>query len=62
MTGSDLCASSKPWDVQLQTVNVIYEEFYRQGDFEIEAGRVPIPIMNRSLLDQQALHQVVGTL
>lgn len=58
MTGSDLCASAKPWDLQLQTVNVIYEEFYLQGDIEIKAGRVPVPIMNRSYLDQQALHQV----
>ena len=30
MTGSDLCANSKPWDLQMQTVNVIYEEFYKQ--------------------------------
>ena len=31
MTGSDLCASAKPWDQQLKTVSVIYEEFYIQG-------------------------------
>ena len=30
MTASDLCASAKPWDLQLQTVEVIYEEFYKQ--------------------------------
>ncbi len=30
MTGSDLCASSKPWDLQMQTVATIYEEFYKQ--------------------------------
>ena len=30
MTGSDLCASAKPWDLQLETVAVIYEEFYIQ--------------------------------
>ena len=30
MTGSDLCASAKPWDLQMQTVEVIYDEFYRQ--------------------------------
>ena len=30
MTGSDLCASSKPWYLQMQTVDVIYDEFYRQ--------------------------------
>ena len=59
MTGSDLCASSKPWDLQMQTVSTIYEEFYTQGDSEIEAGRCPLPIMNRSFEDQQAFHQVV---
>lgn len=30
MTASDLCSSSKPWDLQLATVTVIYEEFYSQ--------------------------------
>ena len=30
MTGSDLCASAKPWDLQMQTVEVIYDEFYNQ--------------------------------
>ena len=60
MTGADLCASSKVWDQQLQTVDLIYEEFHAQGDCEIEAGRTPMPIMNRFFLDQQAMHQVVA--
>lgn len=30
MTASDLCSSAKPWDLQLETVSVIYEEFYVQ--------------------------------
>ena len=30
MTGADLCASTKPWDVQVSTVKVIFEEFYAQ--------------------------------
>ena len=30
MTASDLCSSSKPWDLQLATIQVIYEEFYLQ--------------------------------
>ena len=37
MTGSDLCASAKPWDQQIKTVAVIYEEFYiqvRAGEYE----------------------------
>ena len=30
MTGSDLCSSTKPWDLQLLTLNDIYSEFYTQ--------------------------------
>lgn len=30
MTACDLCASAKPWDVQVETVKVIFEEFYEQ--------------------------------
>jgi len=30
MTGSDLCSAAKPWDSQVQTASVIYEEFYEQ--------------------------------
>ena len=37
MTGSDLCASAKPWDLQLETVAVIYEEFYIQVDAAIKS-------------------------
>ena len=61
MTGADLSATSKPWDLQMVTVKTIYEEFYNQGDREIIAGRQPVPIMNRIYIDQQALHQV-GTI
>ena len=38
MTGSDLCASAKPWKKQLDTVAVIYEEFYRQASKAILSG------------------------
>ena len=37
MTGSDLCASAKPWDQQLKTVSVIYEEFYIQVTKDVNA-------------------------
>lgn len=30
MTACDLCASMKPWDIQMETVKVIFEEFYAQ--------------------------------
>lgn len=58
MTASDLSASTKPWDIQVQTVKVIFEEFYLQGDAERAAGRQPISMMDRTQPDQQALSQV----
>lgn len=58
MTASDLSASAKPWEVQVKTVKVIFEEFYQQGDAEREAGRVPISMMDRHQPDQQAASQV----
>jgi cAMP and cAMP-inhibited cGMP 3',5'-cyclic phosphodiesterase 10 len=38
MTAADLCASAKPWGIQVETVKVIYEEFYLQGDAEREVS------------------------
>lgn len=58
MTGSDLCASSKPWEVQAETVRVIFEEFYDQGDAERAAGRTPIPMMDRRKPEEQPASQV----
>lgn len=58
MTASDLSASAKPWDVQVETVKVIFEEFYQQGDAEKAAGRTPISMMDRNQPDQQAASQV----
>ncbi len=58
MTGSDLCASAKPWDVQKETVKVIFEEFYEQGDYEKSVGKKPIPMMDRMQVDQQPVCQV----
>ncbi|KAG4073640.1 hypothetical protein HA402_000864 [Bradysia odoriphaga] len=58
MTASDLSASAKPWEIQVQTVKVIFEEFYQQGDAERAAGRTPISMMDREQPDQQAASQV----
>lgn len=58
MTASDLSASAKPWDIQVKTVKVIFEEFYQQGDAERLAGRPPISMMDRGQPDQQASSQV----
>ncbi|CAI9726207.1 3 3' [Octopus vulgaris] len=47
MTGADLCASAKPWDIQKETVKVVFEEFYAQGDEEKAHGSEPMPMMDR---------------
>jgi len=58
MTASDLSAAAKPWEIQSETVKVIFEEFYQQGDAERQAGRTPMPMMDRHQPDQQAASQV----
>ncbi|CAG0893464.1 unnamed protein product [Darwinula stevensoni] len=58
MTACDLCAACKHWDVQYKTSQVIFEEFYQQGDAEKVAGRTPAPMMDRDQPDQQAACQV----
>uniref|UniRef100_A0A0N4ZF26 Phosphodiesterase n=1 Tax=Parastrongyloides trichosuri TaxID=131310 RepID=A0A0N4ZF26_PARTI len=47
MTACDLIAAAKPWHVQSETVKVIFEEFYEQGDAEKMNGREPIAMMDR---------------
>uniref|UniRef100_A0A915B5E2 PDEase domain-containing protein n=1 Tax=Parascaris univalens TaxID=6257 RepID=A0A915B5E2_PARUN len=47
MTGCDLIASAKPWSVQTETVKVIFEEFYEQGDAERMNGKEPTAMMDR---------------
>lgn len=59
MTAADLSASSKPWEVQSETVKGIFEEFYDQGDAERAAGRTPMAMMDRTQTDQQANSQVM---
>ncbi|XP_050714552.1 probable 3',5'-cyclic phosphodiesterase pde-5 isoform X3 [Eriocheir sinensis] len=58
MTACDLCASAKPWEMQAETVKVIFEEFYEQGDAEKAAGKNPIPMMDRTKVNEQAESQV----
>ncbi|CAB3408797.1 unnamed protein product [Caenorhabditis bovis] len=48
MTGCDLVASAKPWNIQTETVKVIFEEFYDQGDAERIGGKEPIAMMDRT--------------
>ncbi|GIY88254.1 probable 3',5'-cyclic phosphodiesterase pde-5 [Caerostris extrusa] len=54
----DLCGSTKSWDQQKEIVKVIFEEFYDQGDVEKSQGRQPLPVMDRSKMDEQPDSQV----
>ncbi|KAL8606518.1 hypothetical protein ACOMHN_037749 [Nucella lapillus] len=47
MTSCDLCAMYKPWQTQLDLVNVIMEEFWQQGDEEKMKGMTPMAMMDR---------------
>ncbi|XP_073974523.1 probable 3',5'-cyclic phosphodiesterase pde-5 isoform X2 [Rhodnius prolixus] len=58
MTASDLSASAKPWELQVRTAEVIFQEFYEQGDAERAAGITPIAMMDRLQPEQQAASQV----
>lgn len=58
MTAADLSAAAKPWEVQVETVKVIFQEFYQQGDEERAAGREPMAMMDRDRPEEQAASQV----
>ncbi|PSN39765.1 putative 3' [Blattella germanica] len=60
MTACDLSASAKPWEVQVKTVKVIFEEFYEQGDAEKLAGHVPSPLMDRDRKCELGAIQVIN--
>lgn len=44
MTASDIIAISKPWKVQYQVAEVIYEEFFYQGDLDKLDDKIPDPV------------------
>lgn len=58
MTACDLSACAKPWKIQYETVKVIFQEFYAQGDEEKALGRTPVPMMDRDTADKLPNHQV----
>ena len=59
MTGSDLNSSSKPWETQLRTSKLVYEEFHEQGDVEKLLGWKPIPLFDRDNYAEVASMQVL---
>jgi len=59
MTGSDLGATTKPWEVQKEVAGLIAEEFWNQGDLErVELSAEPAPLMNREMSHQLPKLQV----
>ncbi|VDN03482.1 unnamed protein product [Thelazia callipaeda] len=58
MTGCDLIAAAKPWPVQTETVKIIFEEFYEQGDAERRNGQKPIAMMDRRKANEMPQMQV----
>ncbi|XP_071486930.1 dual 3',5'-cyclic-AMP and -GMP phosphodiesterase 11-like [Diadema antillarum] len=48
MTACDISAISKPWEVQKQIANLVFGEFFEQGDLERQQlNKVPDDMMNR---------------
>ncbi|KAJ8284858.1 hypothetical protein COCON_G00037080 [Conger conger] len=53
MTGCDLSAITKPWEVQSKVALMVAAEFWEQGDLERTVlDQQPIPMMDRSKADE----------
>uniref|UniRef100_A0A674KBZ0 Phosphodiesterase n=1 Tax=Terrapene triunguis TaxID=2587831 RepID=A0A674KBZ0_9SAUR len=59
MTGCDLSAITKPWEVQSQVALMVANEFWEQGDLERTVlEQQPIPMMDRNKADELPKLQV----
>ncbi|XP_063163471.1 cone cGMP-specific 3',5'-cyclic phosphodiesterase subunit alpha' isoform X1 [Candoia aspera] len=59
MTGCDLSAITKPWEVQSKVAFMVANEFWEQGDLERTVlQQQPIPLMDRSKRDELPKLQV----
>ncbi|OCT71760.1 cone cGMP-specific 3',5'-cyclic phosphodiesterase subunit alpha'-like [Xenopus laevis] len=59
MTGCDLSAITKPWDVQSKVALMVANEFWEQGDLERTVlQQQPIPMMDRNKADELPKLQV----
>ena len=47
MTSCDLCAMCKSWDMAKMVAELIYSEFFSQGDLEKALGVTPSEMMDR---------------
>uniref|UniRef100_A0A7N5J913 PDEase domain-containing protein n=1 Tax=Ailuropoda melanoleuca TaxID=9646 RepID=A0A7N5J913_AILME len=53
MTGCDLSAITKPWEVQSKVALMVASEFWEQGDLERTVlQQQPIPLMDRAKKDE----------
>ena len=59
MTASDLIAITKPWPVQYQVAECIYDEFFYQGDLEKQEGREIQDMFNRDFTETIPKFQMV---
>lgn len=48
MTAADLSAIAKPWSVQHHIAEIVYQEFFEQGDKEREIGHTPAELFDGS--------------
>lgn len=58
MTASDLSAVARPFKVQHQVAEMVYAEFYEQGDLERELGSAPGELYDRNNLNKLPKMQV----
>ncbi|KAJ7324144.1 hypothetical protein JRQ81_017164 [Phrynocephalus forsythii] len=59
MTGCDLSAITKPWEVQSKVALMVANEFWEQGDLERDVlQQQPIPMMDRNKSDELPKLQV----
>ncbi|XP_048448725.1 cone cGMP-specific 3',5'-cyclic phosphodiesterase subunit alpha'-like [Rhincodon typus] len=59
MTGCDLSAITKPWEVQSKVALMVANEFWEQGDLERTVlQQQPIPMMDRNKADELPKLQV----
>ena len=47
MTACDLCFNTKSWAVSKEVSDLLYKEFFTQGDLEKALGVVPIEMMDK---------------
>ncbi|KAL5012489.1 hypothetical protein ScPMuIL_011040 [Solemya velum] len=58
MSGADLSGLTKPWEIQKKITDLVYSEFYSQGDEEKMHGLEPLPMMDRSTECEKPKQQI----